>query len=463
MDKLSDVYGIARGIPKTYVSRPYVDDALVNSLGRDKHIVIFGGSKQGKTCVRKQCLQNDDYVVLQCGSGTTRVQIYEMLLKEAGVSLRVTDTTTVSGVKTVEVTAGGKGGLAFIAEASGEAKGAYEHGNENVREATSIEIDPSDPNDVIRALMLAKFKKFIVLEDFHYLPEDIQREIAFDLKAFHEKSNYVFIVVGVWLESNKLVLYNGDLAGRLVPVDADRWESENLNEVISKGEPLLNITFPRSVKEEILSLCQSNVGVLQETCYRLCERAGLFVTAPKNREIGTPDEVREIVKTIGGEQAGRYQKFLEEFSEGLNKTELEMYRWIAYVLVTSSANDLKRGLKLAAIFRRMNQVHPKRKGQLLQNNVLQALENVTKVQHKYHVKPVILDFDQTENQLRVTDSGFILYVGSQDASDLVERIGLDPQIYLGEGSGEANHTDRLPLPETGSDSLISGQQRIEPL
>lgn len=103
-----------------------------------------------------------------------------------------------------------------------------------------------------------------------------------------------------------------------------------------------------------------------------------------------------------------------------------MYRWIAYVVVTSNAVELKKGLKLAAIYRRMNQVHPKRKGQLLQNNVLQALENISKVQQKYHVKPVILDFDQTENQLRITDSGFILYIASEDRTTLLERIGIDP-------------------------------------
>lgn len=438
MNKLSDVFGVARGIPKTYVPRSYVDDKLVNSLGRDKHIVIFGGSKQGKTCVRKQCLQDGDYVVLQCGNNTTRVQIYEMLLKEAGVSLRVTDTSTVSGMKTVEVTAGGKGGLPFLAEASGEAKGGYEHGKEDTREATSIEIDPSDPNDVIRALQLANFKKFIVLEDFHYLPEEVQREVAFDLKAFHEKSEYVFIVVGVWLESNKLVLYNGDLAGRLVPVDADRWEKDDLLKVITTGEPMLNIEFPPEVRAEILDLCQSNVGVLQETCYRICEEENVFQTQSTKRVIGSIERVREVVRSIGAEQAGRYQKFLEEFSEGLNKTELEMYRWIAYVVVTSTAADLKKGLKIAAIYRRMNQVHPKRREQLLQNNVQQALEKVGKVQQKYHVKPVILDFDQTENQLRVTDSGFILYIASQNRNDLLERIGVDPAAIQKEEASQGN-------------------------
>lgn len=429
MNKLAEVFGVARGIPRTYVARSYVDDKLINSLSRDKHIVIYGGSKQGKTCVRKHCLTEDDCEVVQCGSNTSRIQIYEMLLKHAGVSLRVIDTTTVSGVKKIEVTANAKGKLPFVAEAAGELTGGYERTDEDSREVT-FEIDPSDPNDVIRALDLAGFNKFIVLEDFHYLSEEVQREIAFDLKAFHEKSNLVFIVVGVWLESNKLVLYNGDLAGRLVPVDADRWESEDLSKIISLGEPLLNIEFPASVKSEILSLCQGNVGVLQETCYRLCEGSNVFQYMSEMRTVGTVDLVRDIVRKIGAEQSGRYQKFLEEFSDGLSKTELEMYRWIAYILVTSSPTDLKKGFKLAPLYRKLNQVHPKRKGQLLQNNVLQALENVGKVQHKHHVNPVILDFDQTENQLRITDSGFILYIASQNRRDLIQRIGLDPDVVM---------------------------------
>lgn len=436
MAKLSEVFGVARGIPLTYVARGYVDDRLINSLSRDKHIVIFGGSKQGKTCVRKNCLQEEDYVVIQCGSGTTREQIYEVLMKHAGVSLRVTDTISVSGSKKIEATASGKGGIPFVAELSGDATGSLERTNEDQRESVHFEIDPGDANDVIRVLQAVEFRRFVVLEDFHYLSEETQREVAFDLKAFHEKSEIVFIVVAVWLESNKLVLYNGDLAGRLVPVDADRWEPEDLEAVISKGEPLMNISFPSIVKAEMLGLCQGNVGVLQETCYRLCEAANVFHTSQELISVGTVEHVRSIVKNIGAEQSGRYQKFLEEFAEGLNKTELEMYRWIGYVVVTSTPEELKRGLKLAHMYRRLNSIHPKRRNQLLQNNVQQALENVSKVQQKYHVKPVILDYDQTENQLRVTDSGFILYVASQEKDELIQRLGIDLATL-----------DQLPIPD----------------
>ena len=129
--------------------------------------------------------------------------------------------------------------LPFI---KGEGKTASEtvRGTDSTSERRHLEIDSSDPNDVIRVLQDMNFKKFIVLEDFHYLSEDVQRQVAMDLKAFHEKSNLCFIVVGVWLESNRLVLYNGDLGGRLIPIEVDRWEQSDLEAIITSGEQLLN-------------------------------------------------------------------------------------------------------------------------------------------------------------------------------------------------------------------------------
>ena len=61
MHKATDVFGISRDLPLNYVSRPSADDFLVENLTRDKHLVIYGSSKQGKTCLRKHCLNQDDY------------------------------------------------------------------------------------------------------------------------------------------------------------------------------------------------------------------------------------------------------------------------------------------------------------------------------------------------------------------------------------------------------------------
>ena len=321
----------------------------------------------------------------------------------------------------VEIKAGGK--IPLLASAQGSVSGTLADQKENARERKHLEIDAADPNDVIRVLEAMGFNKFIVLEDFHYLAEDVQRQVAMDLKAFHEKSHLSFIVVGVWLESNRLVLYNGDLAGRLIPIDADRWESSDLDAIVESGEALLNIEFPEEVKKAAIAAAQGNVGILQETCYRLCEARGISGTQEQPASIGSIEAVADIVQELAREQAGRYQNFLTQFVEGFSKSELEMYRWLMYVVIDAQPSDLKTGLRAFEIYTRMQRVHPSR-DRLLYNNALQALRNVGKLQHNKQVQPVVLDFDANDNLLRIVDSGFTLFLQAQDKQTLKELIGL---------------------------------------
>lgn len=421
--RLPEVFGVSREIPLTYQSRDYVDGKLINSLYRDKHLVVFGGSKQGKTCLRKHNLRPEDYVVVQCGNTMTTAQVYASVLKEAGATIEVSEKATTKGERKLRVEFAASGGLPLVSKLEGKGGADVTQSNERTTERKHLEIDPSDPNDVIRVLADMGFKKFIVLEDFHYLSEDAQRQVAMDLKAFHEKSNLCFIVVGVWLESNRLVLYNGDLGGRLIPIEADQWKQSDLEAILTSGEQLLNIHFRDDVRRLLLSSAQGNVGILQEACYRLCEQQDITRTCEQTTEVGSTEKITEIVRELAREQSGRYLNFLTQFIEGFVKSELEMYRWIAYIIITSSASDLRRGLKAFDLFTRMQLVHPYRE-RLLFNNVLQALKNIGKLQHQKKVQPVVLDFDSSENLLRIVDTGFTLFLDSQDKEHLLEAIGL---------------------------------------
>lgn len=233
--KLADVFGTSRDVPETYVERPGVDDRFLNDITRDKHIVIHGASKQGKTCLRKHHLNESDYIVIQCTRDSSKASLYEMLLKHAGIKCEVSESQTLSGARKLHATVSAGGKIPLVAEGSLEGAFEKESGHENVTEAKDFEIDPEDANDVVRVLKAANFNKYVVVEDFHYLDEDVQQALAFDLKLFHEISRIVFIVVGVWLEANKLTLYNGDLSGRIATINADHWEPNNLHEVIDTG------------------------------------------------------------------------------------------------------------------------------------------------------------------------------------------------------------------------------------
>ncbi len=51
--RLDDVFGVAREVPINYVVSDGVDGIFVSNLARNKHIVVFGSSKQGDQTDRK--------------------------------------------------------------------------------------------------------------------------------------------------------------------------------------------------------------------------------------------------------------------------------------------------------------------------------------------------------------------------------------------------------------------------
>jgi len=177
--KASEVYGIGRVLPLNYVSRKEVDEVLVNSLSRDKHLVIYGSSKQGKTSLRKHCLKEQDYIVVHCFNKWSLSDLHAAILKMAGFEITQSTTRTSTGKN--KIVAAFKASIFGVgAETSGEKE-------QSLAEAVTkhpLELDPEDVNDIIKAL--DGFRKYIVLEDFHYLPIETQKDFAVALKAFHE-------------------------------------------------------------------------------------------------------------------------------------------------------------------------------------------------------------------------------------------------------------------------------------
>lgn len=442
--KLNEVYGTSRNVPATYVSRTDVDERFLNDITRDKHIVIHGSSKQGKTCLRKQNLNSADYIVIQCTRETTKAKLYEMLFKQTGIPCEVTESKTVGGGWKLQVKVAGEGGIPWISKASGEGGGEYERQSNKESTYKAFEIDPEDPNDVARILKQAEFNKYIVIEDFHYLDSNVQQSIAIDLKVFHENSNLVFIIVGVWLEADRLSMYNGDLRGRLVTINVDSWTEPYLLKVIETGEPLLNIAIPKNVKEAAIKVCQGNVGLLQELIYRICEKHGIW--GPQNvcQEVGNVDDVDAMLKALSEEQSAGYKNFLSRFSEGLGQTQLEMYKWLLFVVIKSGSYELRRGLRPNVIFQRIKAYHPSQT--LQQMNVVQALQCVQKIQFKNGQQPLVLDYSNGE--LIVIDVNFIVFLQAHSQDELLRFIGFDQDFI-----DRANHDDIQMRSEIGSNSF----------
>ncbi len=414
--KVDEVFGINRDLPLNYVSRPAVDDRFVENLTRDKHVVIYGSSKQGKTSLRKQHLTVNDYIVVHCSNRWAISDVNSAILKRAG--FEVTQSTTKASSGKQKIIASFKASLAGVGIGL---NGEKEDTNALSTVTTPLELDPEDVNDIIKAL--GNFKKYIILEDFHYLPIDTQRDFAVALKAYHEQSPLCFIVIGVWLEESRLSVYNGDLNGRVVAINADAWKREELDEVIGRGEALLNIRFDEKFRKTLLDNCFDAVYIVQESCHQACQLEKIHITQDSMRSIGAGLDALEIIREVVSQQSGRYNSFLTQFAAGFQDTDLQMYRWLLYPVITSEVDQLKKGLRYRAIRDVLRKNHPHGRD-LNPGNLTQALQFTASLQVKKDVKPIVLDYDQTNLVLNIVDLGFLIWLSNQDRNELLDLIEL---------------------------------------
>lgn len=414
--KTADVYGIGRELPLNYVTRPSVDDAFLNNLTRDKHLVIYGSSKQGKTSLRKHCLKDEDYIVVHCSNKWSLGDLHAAILKRAGYVLTQSTTRTTTGK--YKILAAFKAQLFGVGSEVGAEK---EKSQEHATTTSPLELDSEDVNDIITAL--SSFKLFIVLEDFHYLPIETQKDFAVALKAFHEQSPLCFIIVGVWLEESRMTVYNGDLTGRVVGINADKWSKTELEQVIAAGETLLNISFTVPFKAALLTGCLDSVYIVQESCYQACVKKSVHYTQDQTVQIGDEIDVPAIIREVVNQQTGRYNAFITQFAAGFQDTALQMYKWLLYPVLTATNEMLEDGLKYRWMRDVLREHHPE-KSALNLGNLTQALQSTASLQVKKDIKPIVLDYDQTNLKLNVVDRGFLIWIANQERKELLELAEL---------------------------------------
>ena len=420
---VDDVFGVSRDVPLNYVARDAVDGKLIDSLTRTHHIVIYGSSKQGKTCLRKHCLSPEDYITVSCQNRWKLSDLHAAILKRAGYEVKQSTTHAVGGHFKIAASAGGGINIPFVAKGEAKMEGEGQANIEQAINKTELELDPLDANDIIRALDEINFRKYVAIEDFHYLPDETQRDFSFALKTFHEQSEISFIITGVWREQNRLIAFNGDLTERVFSVDVDTWKKADLRKVIDAGANLMGIEFSKDFIETVLDDCSESVHLAQEACRRACREADIFSTQEISRIIANKDSAKRILKEIVDEQTARYSGFIMNFSDGFQQTDLEMPKWIIYSILKSDISNLEKGLRLREISKLIKEAHPK--GQSLNNgNITQALNSATSLQSNKGIRPIVIDYDATNRNLHVVDKGFLLWLARQDREELLSDLGV---------------------------------------
>lgn len=424
MKKLAEVFGIGVGnATPAYVDRGDFDESFQQSLAASRHVSVHGGSKQGKTWLRKRALDPTQAIVVQCTITSTATSVLEEALSRVGVraSLTRTVTGTLGGHLDVSATAEGKIGLPILAKAAVEVGAEIGFEGEHSVESQQRVLGETVANlHWVAAGMNASGRK-LVLEDFHYLPEPEQKIFASWMKALGEYGCHI-VVIGVWAQSHLLTYFNGDLEGRVDDFHLT-WEDTELRKVLSQGADALDIKLTTELIDEIVSDAYENVGLVHRLAYNLLKLEKVD-SLPTGAVIDVNENLTKARASVADEMSGRFDTFAANFVGGMRRmpTGLVVYLHLLRAITASADDDLLgAGIDSRQLLSSINN------DGIRLSDLTQALERIDRLQVKIEVTPPVLTYHRAGKRVQLVDRSFLFYrkYGTQnwpwDDGDVIEN------------------------------------------
>lgn len=344
---LEQIFGTgSKEIVKSYVVREDVDSKFKRELeNSNKHIVIYGGSKQGKSSLIKHFhYKFNNSVTIQMGSHIRTPEdlyrnLYDLLDVKIESEQRVSN--TLSG--NVEIAAGLK--VPLIGGAETKLDG--QSGRETEKIYTSNPNIYIDPSLIKKNLVqLGKLPEFIIVENYHFACKNLLEKFAEDLRTWNDLS-LRFIILGVFKNQDELQLRENNLRGRITYISVDHWNDEDLQKVIEKGTKLLKVSLDEKIREQFVQGCINSVGLLQEIVC-LFFRSIMFL---KPQEVFTKlsygsYEVK-VTETFS-ELTKDYQdifRFLKALSQKSKSETFYLNYWLVLYLYDNAGEEWAKGIK----------------------------------------------------------------------------------------------------------------------
>lgn len=269
--KVEDVFS-PRSFPEnTYIHRitagnKTIDQKLEKALMMKGNLIfVSGASKSGKTVLCHKVIPDEKFIDLSGNQISSKEDFWNHIAEQLSLSDIVTTTTGMqnSEVRVVKGSANFNAGIM----GTGIGAGIGADTSENVVSTNQITASRARTETQIIRYIIDN-DKVLVIDDFHYIPKEIQLYIARTLKTelFH---GLKAVILSLPHRSDEAIILNPDLIGRTTSIEIPLWTTNELKEIAVKGFTLLNVP----VSDECISLLAqesiSSPQLMQDNCFNL--------------------------------------------------------------------------------------------------------------------------------------------------------------------------------------------------
>lgn len=276
----------------TYVERgsAQLERELRQALETPNVVVsISGPSKSGKTVLAERIVGPENIVAVSgaeiySGSDLWN-RILDILDQPTSIALSQNHTTTTGGSGEI----GGRGGLPFVAEASGKVTAQHSRASISGQTSTTVRRGLSQAEAI-----LAESQSVVFIDDFHYMDRPVQSAVAQQIRAGSGRG-IKFVVASVPHRSDDVVRSNHELRGRTAQINTSFWLVDDLAAIGVQGFPQLLMRVP---DEEVRSLAVEACGspqLMQQICLQASIHLGVATKLDRLTEFSISGAIRRQV------------------------------------------------------------------------------------------------------------------------------------------------------------------------
>ena len=436
MIKLNDVFGVSSHPVLSYIVRANIDGLFTEVLNQDKHVVVYGASKQGKTALVSRYLRYDDNIVVRLSPNTNIEDIYSSILRQCGIEIETGKVDEATSETSGALGIRAKATLWFLGESEVNGSFALKSGEKSQSTSKTIPFNLSVAQDIAEMLKTVNFKKKIVLENFHYLAEEKQRQLSFDLRSFQE-IGIIFVILGVWRQKDKLRICCPDLTDRVVDIAVEPWTEDEFRKVATEGAIQLGIEIAPDVIQRCIDNSFGSIGVFQELVKHACIAAGVQERKSSIQSVNDVEFADRAIQQKANEYGATHQQALELISSGnvthskeKEKTPLHLPYYLICAILEMGYAGLQHGASRSDITERIKHNHH-RKDDVRPSDMSNLLHNLSALQFRKGINPPLIDYDIGKRQLYAIDSTFFFFLRNCDLA--LVRDELPSPIATGAG------------------------------
>ncbi|MBM4607270.1 hypothetical protein GS575_33020 [Rhodococcus hoagii] len=146
----------------------------------------------------------------------------------------------------------------------------------------------SSPKQASRKALRKDPDRVLVIDDFHYVPSDVQVEIVRGVKDL-VFDGVGLVVAAVPHRAYDVVRVEKEMTGRVAQLEVGFWSVDDLKQIANRGFAALNVMVSDALVTRMVGEAFQSPHLMQEFCRQLCADNDISETVSIPAGIGEPD------------------------------------------------------------------------------------------------------------------------------------------------------------------------------